>query len=143
MPALRLDKRGEHTFGIDGQESAAAAGQHFTFLIQNLCAVEVAPSPDTNLSRLNPQRLVQWHRLQIIHRNLRGQRDHLAQLVYFSHGFIKDSSDNPAMAMSRRTGIFLAQPKVAYETITLAVINEFQAHAVDIVSTAGKAVVLL
>jgi len=45
--------------------------------------------------------------------------------------------------MAWRAGIFLAQPKVAYETITLAVINEFQAHAVDIVSTAGKAVVLL
>ena len=143
MPALRLDKRGEHTFGIDGQESAAAAGQHFTFLIQNLCAVDVAPSPDTNLSRLNPQRLVQRHRLQIIHRNLRGQGDHLAQLVYFSHGFIKDGSDDPAMAMSRRTGIFLAQPKTAHETMSLPIVNELQTHAVDIVSAAGKAVVLL
>ena len=143
MPALRLDKRGEHTFGIDGQESAAAAGQHFTFLIQNLCAVEVAPSPDTNLSRLNPQRLVQRHRLQIIHRNLRGQRDNVAQLVDIAHGFVKDSSDNPTMAMSRRPGKFFAQAKTAHEAILLAFVNEFQAHAVSIVSAASKAVILL
>ena len=48
MPALRFDKLGKHSFGIDGQESATAAGQHFTFLIQNLRNVEMPPSPDTN-----------------------------------------------------------------------------------------------
>ena len=47
------------------------------------------------------------------------------------------------MAMSRRAGEFLSQPKTAYEAISLLVINEFQAHAVGIVSAAGKTVILL
>ena len=143
MPALRFDKLGKHSFGIDGQESTAAAGQHLTFLIQNFRTVDVASSPDTNLSRLHPQRLVQRHWLQIIHRNLRRQRDYLALLVHFSHGFIKNGSDNPTMAMSRWTGEFFAQAKTAYEAILLAVVNEFQAHAVSIVSAASKTVILL
>ncbi len=56
MPALRLDKRGEHTFGIDGQESAAAAGQHFTFLIQNLTALLRWRLPRTRTSRDSTRR---------------------------------------------------------------------------------------
>ena len=143
MPALRFDELGKHPFGIDGQESAAAAGQHFTFLIQNLRNVDVASSPDINLSRLHPQRLVQRHWFQIIHRNLRRQRDNVAQLVHFSHGIIKNGSDNPTMAMSRWTGEFFAQAKTAYKAILLAIVDKLQTHAVSIVSAAGKAVILL
>ena len=143
MPALWFDKLGKHSFGIDGQESAAAAGQHFTLLIQNLRTVDVASSPDTNLSRLHPQRLVQRHWLQIIHRNLRRQRDYLAQLVYFAHCLIEHRGDDPAVAISRRPGKFFPQAKTAYKAILLAIVDKLQTHAVSIVSAASKAIILL
>lgn len=143
MPALRLDKLGKHSFGIDGQESATAAGQHFTFLIQNLRAVDVPPSLDTNLSRLHLQRLVQRYWLQIIHRNLCGQRDYLAQLIYFAHCLIEHRGDDPAVAMSRRPGKLFPQAKTAYKAILLAIVDKFQTHAVSIVSAASKAIILL
>lgn len=101
------------------------------------------PSPNAYFTRFHPQRLVQRYGLQIIHRDLRSQRNYLAQLVYFAHGFVKDRSDNPAMAMSRRAGKSLAQAKTACEAILRLVINELQAHAIGIVSAAGKTVILL
>src|SRR5690348_14205155 len=67
----------------------------------------------------------------------------MPQLVYFPHSFVEDGGNDPTMAVSRRPGEALAQPKTAQEAIARVIISEFQAHAVGIILTASEAKSLL
>src|SRR5580692_4650039 len=75
---LFFDELGEHSPRVDGNEESAAAGKHLPFGIENLRHVGMLPPAYTNLPRFHTQRLIQWHRFQIIYRHLRCQRDYLA-----------------------------------------------------------------
>ena len=48
----------EHFFRIDGDECAFAAGQHFTFLVQDFSGVDVLTAVNTDFPALYVQRLV-------------------------------------------------------------------------------------
>ena len=82
---------------IDGDEQAPAAGQHFVFGIQNLGHVDVAATANAHLARFDAQRLVEWDRLKVVHGDLRGQRDYVAQLIYLAHRVVKDGSDHASV----------------------------------------------
>jgi hypothetical protein len=106
----------------------------------NIC---VLASLHAHLSRLHPQRFIQRHRPEIVHRNPRGQSYDLAQLVYFAHGFIQDGGDNASMRVSGRTGESFSQPETANETGSLLGVLEIQTHAFGVALAASKTVVSL
>src|SRR5258708_9844007 len=141
--ALAFHKSCEHALWIDRDEQALTAGQHFPFSVQDLGHIDVLPALHFNFARLNAQRLLQWHRLQVVHGNLGSQRHHLTQLVHLAHRFIEDGCDDAAVAVAGRSGVALAQAKSAYETVALLVIGEAQAHTVGVILAAGEAIVLL
>src|SRR6202795_3414487 len=72
-----LHKPCEHALWIDRDEQAFTARQHFPFCVQDLGHIDVLPALHLNLPRFHAQRLVQRHRLQIVHGNLGRQGHHL------------------------------------------------------------------
>ena len=142
-PGLFLYKPGKHLLWVDGDKRRSPARQHFALLIQDLSDVDVFPSRNTLLARLDAQRFIQRHRLQEIDRHLRSKRNNLPKLVHLAHRLIKNGRNDSTVAMSRRSGIALAQPDSADEAIAVFVIGEAQEHTIRVVLAAGEAVVLL
>ena len=128
---------------IDGDEQAPAAGQHFVFGIQNLGHVDVAATANAHLARFDAQRLVEWDRLKVVHGDLRGQRDYVAQLIYLAHRVVKDGSDHASVDVARRARVAFAEAEAADEAVLLFVKGEFQTHAVGVIPPASEAVILL
>ncbi|MCU1302334.1 MAG: hypothetical protein JWQ87_2618 [Candidatus Sulfotelmatobacter sp.] len=50
---------GEHFFGVDGDEDAAAAGEDFVSVVKDFGGVDVGASADFDFASLDSQRLVQ------------------------------------------------------------------------------------
>jgi hypothetical protein len=50
---------GEHFFGVDGDEDAAAAGEDFVFFVEDLGGVDVLTAVDADFPALDAQRLMQ------------------------------------------------------------------------------------
>jgi hypothetical protein len=140
---LSIDELGEHFLGIDCDKQSAATSQHFAVGIQNLRHVDVLSSVRTHFAGFDKQGFIERHGLQVVHRDLRGQRDHVAQFVYLAHSLIQDSCDNAAVGMARRSGVAFAEAEAADEAIAFFVISELEAHSFRIVLPAGKAIVLL
>ena len=65
------------------------------------------------------------------------------EFVYFAHRVVEDGGDDAAVAVAGRSGIALAEAKIADEGLAFFVEGEFEAHAVGIALAAGEAVVLL
>jgi hypothetical protein len=140
---LALHEPREHAFGIDCDEQALAAREHFPFFVEDLGHIDVLASFHFNLARFHPQGLLQRHRLQVIHGHLGSHRNHLTHLVHLAHRLIEDGRDDATMAVSGRAAIALAQPKLAGEAPAVFVIGEAKSHAIRIVGTAGEAIILL
>jgi hypothetical protein len=143
ITGLAIHKPREHALRIYRYKQSAAACQHFPFFIQNLGHVDVLPSLHADLARFHPQRPMQRHGPQIFHRHLRRERHHMAVFIHLAHRLVEDGRNDSAVAVSGRSGVALAQPEAADETVALLVIGEPQLHAVGIVSAASEAVVLL
>ena len=50
---------GEHFFGVDGDEDAAAAGQDFVFVVQDFGGVDVGAALDFYFAAFDAERFVQ------------------------------------------------------------------------------------
>ncbi len=105
--------------------------------------MEMATLVYSLLSRLHSQRLVQRNWSQVVDRHLRSYGCDFAKLVQFSHRIVEDGRDDSSVTVSGRTGVSLAQPKIASETIEFGVMHKFQMHPVGVVFSAGKAVIFL
>ena len=140
---LSLHVFGEHFFGVDGDEGAAAAGEDFVFFVEDFGGVNVGSSADFDLAAFDAERLVQRDRLQIFDGHLASECDDMMELVYFAHGIVEDACDDAAMAVARRSGVTLPEAEVADEGLPLFVEEELKAHAFGIVLAADEAVVLL
>ncbi len=55
----------EHFFGIDGDEDAAAAGEHFIFIVENLGCVHMGASLFFDFAAFDAQGLVQRDWLEV------------------------------------------------------------------------------
>src|SRR5271163_1034638 len=115
--ASALGKSAEHALGIDRDEQALAAREHFPFFVENLGHVDVLAALQLDLARFHSQWLLQRHRLQILHGHLGGHRHHVAQFIHFAHGFIEDGRDDAAVAVSGRSGETFAQAEAAHEAV--------------------------
>jgi len=140
---LAIDELREPALRIDGHEYPLAMRQNLIFRVQNLGGVGVIASPNPELPRLHAQRLVERHRLQIIHGDVGGQRDDVPELINFSHRLVKNCGDDAAMGVSWRPGVALAQAKTANESGPLLIVSEPQAHAFGVIPAAGEAEISL
>ena len=129
--------------GIDRNKQSLPARQNLTLLIQDFRHIDVFPALHPDLARLHPQWLVQWHRADVVNRDLLSESNHMPQLVDLTHRLVKKRSDDSSVHMAWRPGVSFAQTKTADEAISLFVVDEFQPHAVRIVLAAPEAVVLL
>jgi len=103
----------------------------------------VGASLNFYFSSFDAKRLAKRNGLEILDGHLASQRDHVMELVYFSHGVVEDAGDNATMAMAGWPGVTLAEAKFADEGLALFIENEFQAHSVGVILAADEAVVLL
>jgi hypothetical protein len=115
----------EHFFGIDGDEDAAAAGEDFIFFVEDLCGIDVDATADFDFAAFYAERFTQWNRLEILDGHLSRERNHMMKLIYFAHGIVEDAGDDAAVGMAGRSGVALAQEKVADEGLAFFVEDEF------------------
>ena len=134
---------GEHFFGVDGDEDAAAAGEDFIFLVKNFGGVDVFVAADFDFASFDAEEFVQRDGLEIFNRHLARESDDVVELVDFAHSVVKDAGDNAAVAMAGRSGIAFTEAEVTDESLALFVENELKLHAAGIVLTADEAVILL
>jgi hypothetical protein len=134
---------GEHFFGIDFYEGAAAAGEDFVFFVQDFGGVDVLGAADLDFAALYAQELVQRDWFQIFDSHLPGKSNDLVQLVYFAHGVVEDAGDYAAVAVAGRSGVAAAEAEVADEDLARLVEDELEAHAIFVVLATNEAVVLL
>jgi hypothetical protein len=133
----------EHFFGVDGDEDAAAAGEDFSFFVEDFGRVDVRSSVLLNFASFDAERLLQRDRLEIFDGHLASKRDDLVQLVHFAHSIVEDRGDDATVAVAGRSGVALGETKAAYEGLAFFVEDEFEVHAVFVVRSADEAVVLL
>src|SRR5438270_9369202 len=65
-----IHELGKHPVWIDGNKFTPAASQSLAFGIENLCPIDVRSALYLHFPRLDSQRLVQRHGLQVVHRDL-------------------------------------------------------------------------
>jgi len=140
---LSFHEFGEHFFGVDGDEGAAAASEDFIFVVEDFGGVDVGTSADFDFAAFDAKRLIQGDGLEIFDGHLSGQGDDLVEFIYFAHGVVEDAGDDAAVAVAGRSGVTFAEAEVADEGLALLVEDEFEAHAVRIVLSADEAVVFL
>jgi hypothetical protein len=81
--------------------------------------------------------LVQRDGLDIFDGHFRGDGYDLTKFAEFAHSVIENSGDDAAVAVSGWTGVTFAETEAAHEAFPF--LSEFEAHAVRIVVSAGKA----
>ncbi len=140
---LALDIFGEHLFGVDGDEDAAAAGQDFVVLVEDFGGVDVLGAAHFDFAAFYAQGLVQRDRLEIFDGHFSREGDYVVELVHFAHGVVEDAGDDAAVAVARGSGVALAEAEAADEGLAGFVQDEFQAHAFFVVLATDEAVVLL
>ena len=139
MSGSTFHKSAEHFFGIDGDEDAFAARQDFAFLVEDFGGIDVLAAVHTDFPALDPQWLFERHRLQVFHRHLFRDRNHVAQLVGLTHSVVEDGGNDAAVAVAGRSGVALGQAEMADEGASLFVERELQMHAFGIIGPAGEA----
>jgi hypothetical protein len=140
---LPLYEFGEHFFGVDGDEDAAAAGEDFVFVVEDFGGVDVGASFLFYLAAFDAQRFVQRDGLEIFDGHFTGEGDDVMQLVDLAHRVVEDAGDDTAVAVPGWSGIAVAEAEFANEGLALSVQDELEAHAVGIVHAADEAIVLL
>ncbi len=103
-PDLFVYELGEHAMRVDRDEQAFTSRQYLAFLIQNLRRVDVLATTHAQLAGFHSQGFVQRDGLQVVHRDLRRERDYLTELVNFPHRFVEKRGDDSAVAVAGRAG---------------------------------------
>jgi hypothetical protein len=116
---------GKHSFGVDGDEDAAAAGQDLILFVEDFGYVNMAASPDLELASLDAQRLMQGYWLEVLDRHFAGEGDDVTQLIYLAHGVVEDAGDDAAVAVAGRSAVALAEAEAADEGLAFFVEGEF------------------
>src|ERR1700676_5588813 len=91
--------------------------------------------------RFNKDLVLDAHRFQIFHGELRGHRPHAAKSGDFSHRFIQEQSDDSAMCDSSTAAVTRAQYKTSHDLPPGIVLVERQLHARFIRAAAPKAAI--
>lgn len=133
----------EHLLGIDGDEDPFTAGENFAFGVLDFSGVEMAASANADFVGFDTQWFMKRHRFEIVHRDLRSQRDDVAQAVHFAHGVVEDGGDDAAVTVAGRADVAVVQAKLANVSGFVFVDGELQLHAIGIVFSAGKTEILL
>jgi len=136
-----INELGKHLGWINCDEKAFASGQHFTGFVGDFRDVDVAPSADVALVAYHGQSLSQRNWLNVFHVHLLGERQHVAEFVYFAHGFIKDGGNDSAMSMARRPLVAARQLELAECAPRVSIDEKLEPHAVRIVASAAEAVI--
>ena len=136
LPALS-----KHVCWADHHEYSPRSGQHHSSLVLDFSDSRQPPPTPAHLPRVNPEGLAQWDRLDVIHRHPRGGGRLLAQLVELAHCVVENCGDDPAVAMTGRSAVPLAQPELAAIPSARSVDREPQVHAVRIIGATGEAIV--
>ena len=134
---------GEHFFGVDFYEDAAAAGQDFIFFVKDFGGVDVLGAADFDFASFDAEGFVQRNGLEIFDGHFAGERDDVVEFVDFAHGVVEDAGDDAAVAVAGGSGVAVAEAEFADESLAGFIEDEFQAHAFFIVLSADEAVVLL
>jgi hypothetical protein len=140
---LAVHAFGEHFFGVDGDEDAAAAGEDFVFVVEDLGGVDVGAAALFDFASFDAQRLVQRDGLEILDGHFAREGDDVMEFIYLAHGVVEDAGDDAAVAMAGRSGIALAEAEAADKGLAGFVEGELETHAAGIVHAADKAIVFL
>ncbi len=140
---LSFYELGEHLLRVDGDENTATASQDFVLFVEDFGRVDVAAAVDFEFVAFNTQGLMQRNGLQVFDCHLFGEGHHVAQFVDFAHGVVEDAGNDAAVAVARRSGITVCQAEVTHEGLSRFVEDELEPHAIWVVRTADKTVVLL
>ena len=132
----------KHLFRINGDERPGAARQNLTLGIADFCHVRVPPAVHFFLETSHRKWLAKRNRPEILDLHGPGKGQHVAKLVYLAHGFVEDSSDDTAVSMAGRPSVFAREFEMANCPAGLFVQCEFQPHALGIVVSAAKAMIL-
>ena len=143
LKALDLRAVLENALRIDNYEYTAAAGKNSSFLINNFGDPREPGPTFADLSRFDPQPLVQGYWPAIFDGHARGGGNDVAQLAQFAHGIIKNGGNDSTVAVARRSGVALAQTKMRDKMIAIPIQRKLQMHALRVVLATGKAQVLL
>jgi hypothetical protein len=103
----------------------------------------VLASVHAELAAFDAKRLVQRDGFEVFDGHLSGEGDDVVELVYFAHRVVEDAGDDAAVGVARRSGVALAEAKLADEGLAGLVEDELQAHPVGIVHAADEAIVFL
>jgi hypothetical protein len=103
----------------------------------------VLASLHAELAAFDAKRLMQGDGLEVFNGHLSREGDDVVELVYFAHRVVEDAGDDAAVGVAGRSGVALAEAKLADEGLAGFVEDEFQTHAVGIVHAADEAIVLL
>jgi hypothetical protein len=133
---------GKHLLRINRNKGSGTAGQDFALFIFDLSRVDMPATVQALFVGNHRQRLPQWYRPQIFDFHGSGKSQHIAELVHFAHGFIQDGGNNAAMGMAWRPGVSARKLEMADGLARLFVQRELQFHALRIVMSATKAMVL-
>ena len=119
------------------------AGEHSSILIEDFRHSGQSSSAFADLSRFHSQWLAQRHGSEIFDSHAGGRGNKIAQLVQLAHGVVKNGGNNSTMAVPRRAGVALSEPKMRDELPALTIERELQMHAMWIIFAAREAQVLL
>ena len=95
------------------------------------------------LAAFDAKRLMQRDGFEVFDGHLSREGDDVVELVYFAHRVVEDAGDDATVGVAGRSGVALAEAKLADEGLAGFVENELQAHAARIVHAADEAVVFL
>jgi hypothetical protein len=140
---LSLHVLGEHFFGVDGDEDAAAAGEDFVIFVQDFGGVDVGTSALFDFAAFDTEGFVERNGLEIFDGHFAGESDDVVEFVDLAHGVVEDTGDDASVAVAGRSGIAFAEAEFADEGLTGFVKNEFEAHAIRIILAADEAVIFL
>ena len=87
------------------------------------------------------QRFVEGDGLDIFNGHFGSDGHNFVEFAEYAHSVIEDGGDDAAVAVSGRPGVTFAEAEAAHEALPF--LNEFQAHALGIVASAGETEVLL
>ena len=96
-----------------------------------------------DFAAFDAQGFVERDGLEIFNRHFSCEGNDVMEFVYFAHGVVEDAGDDAAVAVAGRSGVALAEAKLADEGLAGFVEDELQAHAVGIVHAADEAIVFL
>ena len=129
-------------FVADDDEDAAAASEHSSLFVADLSGVSQATAAFADVLRANLKSTVQRNRAEVFDGHARGGSRSIEETVHFGHGFVEDSGDHAAVAVSGRTGVAFAETEAADELFGGLVEREFQAHTGGVVASATETEVL-